>query len=355
MKKWMFMTTLVILSMSGCTGEDELNKDKEAKSNVISIDPFVSIMQKGSDANLSILASGISVYSYKSGETYTDTPYLNGIDFSKSGTYWSSNPVYYWPEYDLDFFGFYPTMLKPTDVTDPTAFSYTVSSDATNEYDIVTSFTGKQNREIVQMDFHHALSKISFQITTAANSNLNVSVNSISVKNIPMSADFVFNTTATKVPDYFTVSNQKPVNPSTGYAIVTEPTPVVVSASTKEVSSSLISGLYLIPHTLINWAYDQTNAYPMTGTYININGAFTGLTDYTGDIAIPITTIAWQPGYHYIYNIVFGNTSGTSGGGGYNPNQGSSGNTKPQQILMPIQINVTVDTWTEITVPPVDM
>lgn len=353
MKKWMLISAIAIAAISGCSESDDANKTTEA--NVISIDPFVPKMQKGSDATTSALASGINIYAYQTGVTPSATPFLNGVKFTKTDIYWSSTPTSYWPDYALNFFGFYPVNLKPSDPTNPTTFTYTVAADAVDEYDVVTGYAGNLNREIVQMDYHHALSKISFIISTVANSGLNITVNTISVENIPMSGEFVLDTTATQVPDYFTVSNQAPVNPSTGVATVTQTTPINVTASTENVSSPLISGLYLIPHSLVNWAYDQTDAYPMTGTYININGALSGLTDYTGDIAIPITTTQWQPGYHYIYTIVFGNTSGTTGGGGYNPNQGSNGNTKPQQILMPIQINVTVDTWTDITIPSVDL
>lgn len=353
MKKWLLISAIAAVAISGCTESDDANKTTETK--VISIDPFVPKMQKGTDATTSALASGINIYAYKTGASTAGTPFLNGVEFTKTETYWTSAPTSYWPEYALDFFGFYPTTVKPTDTSDPTAFSYTVAANASAEYDIVAGYAGNMNREIVQMDYHHALSKVSFVITTVANSGLNVTVNSISVENIPMTGQFVLDTTATQVPDYFSVSNQTPVNPSTGVATLTQSEPVSVTASTDNVSSALLSGLYLMPHTLVNWAYDQANAYPMEGTYININGALSGLTDYTGDIAIPITTTEWQPGYHYIYNIVFGNTSGTTGGGGYNPNQGSNGNTKPQQILMPIQINVTVDTWTDVTVPPVDL
>ncbi|MGL4292856.1 MAG: hypothetical protein ACRCSQ_04715 [Bacteroidales bacterium] len=352
MKKMMLISAIVTLAISGCTSDEIVNNTEKNDLNAISISPFIYKMQKGVDATTTTLASGISIYAYKSGD-YTSTPFLNAVEFSKSGTYWTSNPIHYWPEYALDFFGFYPKTVKPTNLTDPTAFSYTVSPDASNEYDVVTSFKGNQNKEIVDMDYHHALSKISFKITTVANSGLNVTVNSIAVKNIPMTGDFVFDKTASKVPDYFTVN--VPSGNATGIATNTPTSPVSVKASTQEVSSEVISGLYLIPHTLHNWAYDQNNAYPLTGTYININGALSGLTDYTGDIAIPITTTQWQSGYHYTYNIVFGNTSGTSGGGGYNPNQGTDGNTKPEKILMPIQISVTVDTWTDVTVPPVDL
>lgn len=351
MKKMLIVPLIGTLLMSACS---EKNSDDIVDSRKITIDAFVPKMQKGVDATTTILANGISIYGYKTGTPYTATPFMNDIDFKKSGNVWLSAPTYYWPDYGLDFFGYYPTTVAPTTVSVPSAFSYTVAPDTKNQYDVVTAYAANQTKEVVQMQFHHALSKINFVITSYKNSGLNISINSIAIKNIPMSADFVLNTTATQVPNYFTVSNQ---GASSGTATMTNSPAITVKSSTDNVSSSVLSGMYLIPQTLVNWAYSETKAYPLKGTYINLNGSLTGVTDYTGNIAIPITTQKWEPGYSYTYNIVFGNESGSTGGGGYNPDNSTDGGNKPEQILQPIQVNVAVDPWTDITptIPPVNL
>lgn len=355
MKKWMMIPFIATLVIAGCT--DSTNSGNgEVDPDAITIDAFVPKMQKGVDATTSTLASGISIYAYKTGVAYSTSPFMNGVLFTKPANgYWTSSPVMYWPMYPLDFYGFYPKSVAPSNVSEPTKFAYTVAPNAANQFDVVTSFIGKQDRQVVQMLYHHALSKINFTITSYANSGLNIQVDSISMKNIPMSANFVYNTAATAVPNYFAVSNQTPVNPSTGNSTLVNATPVVVKSSTTNVTSSPMTGMYLIPHNLVNWAYTQTNAYPLTGTYINISGSLSGLTSYKGNIAIPIDTKAWQPGYSYTYNIVFGNPNGGSGGGGYNPDNTTDGGEKPEQILMPILVNVTVDEWIDVTTPPVEL
>ncbi|MEG1615813.1 MAG: fimbrillin family protein [Bacteroidales bacterium] len=350
MKKTGLLIAIALITMSACTN-DELKNEEITQSNSILIDPFVPKMQKSGDATSITLENGIMIYAYENGKAYTSSPFINGVIFKKTTTYWESAPLYYWPMYALDFYGFYPTSVVPTDIANPLDFTYTVNPSAENEDDVVVAYKGDQTREIVDMQFHHALSKISFTITTTANTGLNVIVNSIALKNILMTADFTLDTLATGVPDYFEVTNPS----SSGDATITPTSPVSVIASTTNVTSSPISALYVIPQTLTNWAYTQTSAFPLTGTYININGSLTGVADYVGNIAVPITTTAWQPGYHYIYNIVFGNPNGTSGGGGYNPDQGTDGDTKPEQILLPIQISVTVDTWDEINEPAIDL
>ncbi|MGL5786820.1 MAG: hypothetical protein ACRCX4_08395 [Bacteroidales bacterium] len=355
MKKWILFSLMTAAVMSSCSSDENGATDEITGTRAISIDAFVPKMQKGADATTAALASGINIYAYKTGTPYGASPFMDNVIFKKSGTYWTSTPLYYWPMYPIDFFGYYPSTVKPTDLAEPTTFNYTVDPDVAKQNDVVTSYIGKQEREVVQMLYHHALSKISFTFTTVGGSGLNVTVESVSMKNIPMSATFALDTTAKKVPDYFKITNQAPVSPSTGIAKYTLKTPLVVTAGASNVTSAPVTGFYLIPHALVNWTYDAATAYPMTGTYINIYGSFTGVTDYVGNIAIPITTKAWQPGYHYTYNIVFGNAGGATGGGGYNPDKGTDGGKKPEQILMPIQVNVSVDEWIPVDEPSVDL
>ena len=89
-----------------------------------------------------------------------------------------------------------------------------------------------------------------------------------------------------------------------------------------------------------------------TGTYINIYGTLSGVAEYTGNIAIPLdsTTDTWEAGVSYEYVILFGK-GGTTGGGGYNPDQAASGtdNEKPEKILLPITLFVTVAEWSNVS------
>ena len=348
MKKLLMIPLIGTLLMSACS---ENQSDDIVESNKITIDAFVPKMLKGEDATATTLASGVGIYAYKTGTPYT-TPFMSDVNFKKGNSYWGSTPTYYWPQYSLDFFGYYPYAVKPTNASEPTKFAYTVAPDTKDQSDVVAAYTGNQNKNIVQMQFHHALSKINFVITSYKNSGLNIDVNSIAIKNIPMSADFTLQTAATEVPNFFTVANQ---GTATGTATMTNTPAIKVEASTDNVSSKLLSGMYLIPQTLVNWSYSDTKAFPLNGSYINLNASLTGVTDYTGNIAIPITTVKWEPGYSYTYNIVFGNETGSTGGGGYNPDKSTDGGNKPEQILQPIQVNVSVDQWTDIapTIPPV--
>ena len=151
------------------------------------------------------------------------------MTFKKGTSVWISDPVYYWPSYNLDFYAFYPITVKPTAVADPTIFNYTVAPSAANEFDVVMSYTGNQSRvnSPVDMEFHHALSKINFIITTWKGSGLNIKVDSIGMRDVPMQGTFTFDITATAVPNYFQVTDQTAKNNAT----ISLTTPVTVTAS----------------------------------------------------------------------------------------------------------------------------
>ena len=52
---------------------------------------------------------------------------------------------------------------------------------------------------------------------------------------------------------------------------------------------------------------------------------------------------------HYIYYVTFGDLTGSTGGGGYNPNAPDPVNSnKPQQLIISIIIKVVVVPWQKV-------
>lgn len=359
MKKLSILTLIAPIAIISCVNDADII-DKTAtqiKDKSISFSPYVGASVKSQGASVEALESGIMVYAFKTGETTNS--YFNGsyATFSKptGETLWISSPVYFWPQYALDFYGYYPpatfeTLIK---ADSPTTFSYTVSDEASKQIDLVTAFAGDQSTETsVPMNFYHALSKVEFTVENYTGSGLTLKINSIGIRNITNSGDFEITKTQT-IEGFYKVT---PGTALTDSAISTLSTAVTVAAGA---TSSVLDSMYLMPQTLNLWAYSETQAYPLTGSYIIINGEISGNAQYTGEIAIPFTTTEWEPGYFYKYNIVFGdyaNSGSTSGGGGYNPNKPSTtpGDTdKPQKVLLPIKIDVSVEPWNDVNEPDI--
>lgn len=344
-KLWIFVMSIFV--MGGCTTDELTTPSEMLGNNAITMNATVNDLMRnsGMDATAKTLESGVSVYAYKT-ETYTSPPFINNVIFKTepNTNYWSSSPVYYWPSYPLDFFGFYPITIAPTDLSEPSKFSYTTNSNASKQVDVVFGCAINQYKEMsVPLRFRHALSKISFVFKSKANSDLHLTVNSVGINHIPLNGTFAYDKNAIAIP-YFEVTNQTDINNAT--MAFSDALQIGPGAST-----DTISGLYLIPHHLDNWAYGASSvvSYPMKGSYININGKYTGLTSYTGNIAIPLTTKKWLPGMHYIYNITFGDLSGSTGGGGYNPDVADPKNpNKPEQLIIRIIIKAVVEPWQKV-------
>ena len=297
MKKIIYLhllSFLIVNLLSGCDSDKSEDIDISEKNNIV-FNPHINEIVKAVDTDVSMLKNGFLVYSNEISSDTSSTLYLDSIIFKQNGTYWTSSPQYGWTEKTFDFYGYYPVTIYVPDTSAPETFTYTVPLNSDDEVDVVMAYAGAQtyNNTPVEMVSHHALSKVNFIFIIKGESNLNLTINSVSIVSIPTKADFTFNISATDVPDYFTVSNQ---NIDTT-VINTLAQPVSLKAADSDVTSSSIEGLYLIPHKLNLWSYSTETTWPMQGSYINIDGEITGVTTYTGNIAIPIPTdcTEWQP------------------------------------------------------------
>lgn len=358
MKKLVLFGSVLITALASCNNDVTTDVMPKAEEGTITMNAFVPKMSRGSDVDLTTLqTNGFNVFAYKAPTNGTyESPFIDNVKFSyNASNVWVSSPVYYWPQYALDFFCYYPDLVTASTTT-PATFNYTVKPTAADQEDILMTYAANKTQptsgNALDLAFHHALSKINFVVQTKSGSGLNVSVKNVSMTNVNMTGTITYKTAATSMPYFTTSALSAPGNP-----VNTPAAPITLTAAATgapNASSAPIQGMFLLPQPLTCWTYSATDAKDMKGTYINIEGSLTGVTDYTGNIAIPITTTEWAPGYSYTYTILFGG-GGSTGGGGYNPNKPNPNDpNKPQQILVPIEISVTVDKWVDFT-PPIDV
>lgn len=139
------------------------------------------------------------------------------------------------------------------------------------------------------------------------------------------------------------------------------------SLTTKDATGEWNSNtMYLLPQEIKSWV-PTTNAKPAAGkgSYFLVKAKIWNVpagdgkradTSASGDvvlwdntksggeeqfIAIPIPAITWKPGKRYVYTFVFT----TSGNGGYNPDPTDP--SKPEPVLTPITLSVTVDDFVD--------
>ena len=87
MKKLLFYLLIIPLFITSCiNNEDVIEPGTANKQNSINIDPFVGVVVKSGDTNADTLDNGILIYAYENGETYSDSPFINGTIFKKGTT-----------------------------------------------------------------------------------------------------------------------------------------------------------------------------------------------------------------------------------------------------------------------------
>lgn len=236
-------------------------------------------------------ANGFSVWGGFSGNEYL----FNGRKVTYTATNWvCEGPTEVWTLNNLySFLAIYPVQnadrvtASTTDSKVHHQFSYRVRSNAETDLLIATrqlTFAESRNGS-VDLTFSHALSNINIKVQkNSANSNDNVVVQQISIKNINRSA--VYNTEFSKWENYQGVFDfAGSVNVALSVDDLGNPE-----------MTEVISGLCFLPQVI------NANSVQLSITYsIEADGS---IDFYTADAYIPETE--WKKGMVYTYNLTLG-------------------------------------------------
>lgn len=316
----------------------------------------------------------------------TNKVYFSGDEYELKDGVWQKKDgvVRYWPNSSITFFAC--KNATPTWETDNSTLKtdFTVNSTVANQVDFiyaVQNVASKPTDGKTELNFRHALSQVEFMAKNQ-NKNIRVEIIGVSVCNVLEKGHFVFPTCDTKenVVDHNNTTTVTPANQGewsdqkdlqnysvsfTAVPLVGKETATASSLTTENDASKEYSSntMYLIPQTLTTWVPSDT---PKPGDASNKKGYFLvkckiwnvaepsdsdpdggfnsdtdvliwPATDEYKDVAIPIPAGTWEQGKRYVYTFVF-----TTGGmGGYNPDP--SDPTKPEDVLVPIKLDITVD------------
>lgn len=276
--------------------------------------------------------NSFNVYAY-TGTTSAPVTFMDNVVVTKTSTnVWTYSPLQYWPaKQSVDFYAFAPASwvgadgpLRPV--------SYDAQSGTEDIiYAVSPDMTGNATTANAQVvfNFRHALSKLTVKMSST-NANLKVVVTNVAMANIMTKGNFNFPTGSTsEAPTAETVGKWTDQNTPYAYVLhwsqslseqlVLSSTPTVIAAS------GLGRGgeMYVLPQHLTYRSHGGGN-----DTYITVqcsiydassgdrlwpnentpeenllNGSTTG----DGLLKFPLSTTrysAWEPGVHYIYNLV---------------------------------------------------
>ena len=333
-------------------------------------------------------------------------PYFSGDQFDKDGStnnYLNNGEYRYWPYTAINFFACKNATPGWNATTGSDAYKTLVVTDFTVEKDVdkqvdfiyaVQKVATKPTSGQTTINFRHALSQIEFQARNE-NTKLYVEISGVSVCNVNNKGTFTFPTTSTDAqigshnkpadaenPDYdldskvtgswvpatpssysdYTITTNKDNETGTEVKVIKgNSTNVYLTVTDPGSQEHNKNTMYLLPQSLTAWNPNsmatpgdvaQTGAYflvkckifnvadPLTGYQSSDVRIWPKADDTYADVAIPFSA-TWVGGKRYVYTFVFTD----NGNGGFNPNP--SDPSKPEDVLVPIKLVVTVDDFVD--------
>ena len=289
-----------------------------------------------------------------------------GQEFTKNGSFFTSNPLYYWPAQDseVSFYAYAPSAadLGSTVTINKTTKElkdYSPATSIKDQKDFITA-TAKGKKSVnetsgVALKFDHRLSQIEVK---AKNSNTGYTYKVVGVRigKVVSKASFDFGTTA------WTLATDK-ANYLAASADYTTPKELKDAAATMMDGDN--NNAMLIPQQLVAWdsANDKTNT--KGGSYIALKLQITAA---GGARIYPSTTVGeydwvaaavdtkWEAGKKYVYTLDFSNGSGKVDPEKPTPTDPTDPFNPGDDILgSPIKFTVEVTEWDTTTTPEINV
>lgn len=327
---------LIFISLSAasaafvsCSESDNDNGLQEAAGSEIRFAAGTERTRSG-DITTNTLTT-FNVYAY-TGTSESPKLFMDNVTVNKTGTNtWTYSPVKYWPAGEtVDFYAFSPAGWVGDDgPLSPVKYTVTGSGEdlvyAVNPD--LSGVAGQANAQVI-LNFRHAMSKVTVKMRSS-NSTLTVRVTNVALVNIKTKGTFTFPRESTSKPlSAETVGTWTDQNTPLLHILHMSQTPsevITLTETPTEITSSTGLGeqLYVIPQQLVwneNGRGDDTYITVMGSIYDTATGSklwpnantpaeniVTGSTFGDGLLKFPLSTSAfteWQPGYHYVYNLV---------------------------------------------------
>lgn len=280
--------------------------------------------------------------------------FFSDQEFTKSGSFFTSTPAYYWPAdgSSLSFFAYSPSA---TDLgttisiasTGKTMANFSPAAAIANQKDFITaSATGSKTNETtgVALTFAHRLAQIEVKAKNA-NTGYVYKVQGVRIGQAVSKASFDFGTSA------WTLASDK-----SNYE-VTYTSAKTLNGTAVSIMNADGDNAMLIPQQLTAWTPDSDKTNTSKGAYLAVKVNITtasGARVYPaasageyGWVAVPVGT-NWVAGQKYVYTLDF-----SSGAGRVDPEKPTPGPEDPfkpgEEVInnTPIKFTVTVTPWEE--------
>ena len=272
--------------------------------------------------------------------------YFTDVEFSKKGSYFTSETPYYWPVdgSQLSFFAYAPTATElgsgSVEITNASKklTNYVPATDVSAQQDFITATaTGSKSNEAtgVALTFKHQLSQIEIKAKNTDDTHV-YKVQGVRIAQPVSKATFDFGTST------WELGSDKAI-----YEVTYNGSEKTLGSSAVSIMKTDGDNAMLIPQQLVAWKSDTDKSNTAKGAYlsvlINITEKDGGDPVYPTEVgqygwaAVAIDT-NWEAGKRYVYTLDFSNGAGK--GDPEDPDGGG------EDILgSPIKFSVEVDTW----------
>ncbi|TFU91680.1 fimbrillin family protein [Barnesiella sp. WM24] len=322
--------TVITATAVSCSDDDDVPYVNTSSDNAIRFAAGTEFSRAG-DITTNNLTE-FNVYAYTD-ESSGPNLFMNNVTVSKTGTNtWTYSPLQYWPANEsVDFYAYAPTTwVGETGPLLPIAYD-AITGDEDIVYAVIPDQkgnTGQPNAQVI-FNFRHALSKLTIKLSSS-DAKLKVVVTNVAMSNIMTKGNFNFPSASTADPaSPETVGTWTDQNTPYSYILhwsqalsemlTLTQTPTVIAASGMGRGGTM----FVLPQPLTYRSNGNGN-----DTYIAVQCSISdvasgeklwpnentpkddlaqGSTTGDGILRFPLSTSKyseWQPGCHYIYNLV---------------------------------------------------
>lgn len=266
----------------------------------------------------------------------------------QSGSNWVADG-YFWPEQDLDFTAYVNAgnTFHWDEGQGPKFVDFQPAQDAASQVDLLYAKKLKQNRQVVDLNFRHALSQVVFKAVNNSTTGMKVTISEVVINHLNGQGTFEFPTVNTdanynnhtdiengevNLPGQGTWTNLSGDNMYTtgnlgAIEVQNTPTDLTTVNHAKGADRSLI----LLPQEVEAWKPETKQD---AGAYFKMKVKFEkdGKVIYDNYAYIPVN-ISWKQGVRYIYTFTFADGN----------NGGWTDPTNPDPVLSAISFDVTTD------------
>ena len=318
MKKNLWIFAAAAVALAACSNDDTISENIGFDdASAISFRAFTNNITRAKDAHFNVANDNFKVTAFAQGTT--ETAYFANVTFTTTdGTTFTSPTKYYWPSgNNLDFYAWAPAELS----NNYSSIPVTVASAAADQIDFVYAATKDWGKATLQagtaathsisttvpgvtLNFRHAESKIIIQLKNS-NSNVAVTANNVTLKNVYGAGTFVFADANTDVKNSGLLSGGWTPSGDATAVYSQDITAAVFPATAAQAGTDL----KLIPQALTTanaYAYSGTPAVgdEFTAPCITValkiqnsgdNAYIVGGADAFETVLFPLPTTTWVP------------------------------------------------------------